>query len=890
MTIRRFLSFALVLAVVLVRETVADERPMILINGTREDLRAKIESQPWARSIYEDIRDDVQPYVDRHVNDPEWIVSRLQMHWKTHYERTFVNGQVWSHGEGRAPVPTVMMAGGRDWAVPYARPELEDIRPYHEDPRGLWLQNRRKEGEPWEWAPVSATGQIIENINSRIVGMAEDAAFLYWYTGDEAYARFAADIFWTYVQGMYYRRNPETYENHRNARILGLATFEVIHEGVTMPLSVTYDFLRDYLVRTGKDTDLVERLFKRWSDRIIEGGNGRGNWNLNQARFFVYMGLALQPDAAYADGKGREHYIDQFTDESSRRQTALKDLIPAEYDQATGIWPEAPGYAFSVTDNILRLAHVIRNATDEDVVESYPVLEKAAMVVFQYLFPNGYTVGFGDTYHQSPNPMSLELLIARARDRGDAEKERQLTAALKRQMALSGYERDRRSSLLALTSYVDDLLDVPSDTAPLSTRTFFGPPVSLVIQRNGYDPTHGLMASLVGTAGGHMHTNGMALELYGQGMVLGPDAGRGSSYWQDEHGQYYRAYPSHNTVIVDGVSNYSAREDHPLEVLHLEPASEAEGVSEWVSFSDTAFEEPETGSEQRRLVSVIRASPTTGFYVDIFRSRRRDGKDRKHEYLYHNIGQSVTLSDADGQTLTTAATDELGTAHGDLIGYDYFTEKQFVEHDGDFIADFRVQLDGQDDVAMRMWMAGEPDRTVFTAMSPQARSALRGSMPRELRGDPVPMVLVRQSGEAWSRPFGAVFEPVGSAGADIAGVRRLPGSGEYFCLEVTSKEKEGVVHILNDVSGEEVYEAEGVRFQGVYGVSSFDAEGLRYLYLGHGTALSVRGFSIEAANGHVAASVYRDGDEYRVSCTGPVRVQTPEKSHDLDSGHGQVLR
>lgn len=863
---------------------------MILISETREDLRRKVESQPWARAIYEDIVESVRPYVDRHAEDPEWIVSRLQMHWKTRYERTFVNGQVWSHGEGRAPVPTVRFAGRRDWAVPYARPALEDVRPYDEDERGIWLQNRQKEGDPWEWAPVGQTGQIIERINEQIVGMAEDAAFLYWYTGDETYARFAADIFWTYVQGMYHRRNPETFENHRNARILGLATFEVIHEAVTLSLAVTYDFLRAYLVEAGKDTTLVESLFKRWSDRIIEGGNAHGNWNLNQARFIVYMGLALQPNSAYDDGKGREHYVAQFTDESSENQTALKDLVPEEYDQDTGIWPEAPGYAFSVTDNILRLAHVIRNATGEDVVAAFPVLEKAALVVFQYLFPNGYTVGFGDTYHQSPNPMSLELLISRARRDGDVDKERRLTAALKHQMALTGVERDRSKSLFALTAFVEELADVPAGSSPLSTRTFHGPPVNVLIQRNGHDPLTGLMASLAGTKGGHMHANGMALELYGQGMVLGPDPGRGSSYWQAEHGEYYREYPAHNTVIVDGASGYSANDDHPFQLLHLEPASGTEGVSAQVSFSDTAFDEPKTASDQRRLVSVIRTSPTSGFYVDIFRSRRRDGKDLKHEYLYHNLGEAVSLTDADGGSITMRPTDELGTAHGDLIGYDYFTEKQSVDHAGDLIAEFRVPQEDRPDVGMRAWIGGEEDRTVFTALSPQARSILHGSAPRALRGKPVPMVLVRQRGEAWSRPFVAVYEPFGVAGSAIDETRRLTGTGDFVGIEIALKRDGCVIRILNDATGDSSQRLSDGTFQGAFGVISVDDGGLDYLYLGHGKEVSAGGYGIEAAEAPVAASLHRDSDGYRVSCTGPVTVRTPGGVFAFEAGDGQEFK
>jgi len=374
-------------------------------------------------------------------------------------------------------------------------------------------------------------------------------------------------------------------------------------------------------------------------------------------------------------------------------------------------------------------------------------------------------------------------------------------------------------------------------------------------------------------------------------MVLGPDAGRGSSYWQPDHREYYREYPAHNTVIVDGVSNYRSRDDHPFQVLHLEPPSGTAGVSDWVSFSDTAFDEPETGSDQRRLVSVVRTSPTSGFYVDIFRSRRRDGKDRKHEYLYHNLGQSVTVADAAGQVLASEPTDELGTAHGDLIGYDYFTEKRSSTHDGDFRGEFRVEQDGHPDVGMQMWMAGAEGRTLFTAMSPPARSVARGSAPRELRSNPVPIVLVRQAGEAWTRPFAAVFEPFGGeVEPGVRRIRRLPGRAGFVGLELTSDgPDERMVHVFNDLAGEEVHRAEGKTFQGVFGVACHDADGLMFLYLGHGRQIAVLGYGIEGIEGPVAASLYRRDGRLRVSCSGPVRVQTPEGAIPVSSGQDQPL-
>ena len=602
--------------------------------------------------------------------------------------------------------------------------------------------------------------------------------------------------------------------------------------------------------------------------------------------------MALQPNAAYADGKGLEHYIEQFTHTSTQNQTALKDLIPVEYDQKQGIWPEAPGYAFSVTDNILQLSHVIRNATDEDVVASYPLLEKAALVVFQYLYPNGLTVGFGDTYHQAPNPITLELLIARARKNGDKEMETRLTTALEQQMILCGYQREKRGSLFSLTSFVDALRPSDQNNTALTTRTFYAPPVSLVIQRNGNDPTHGLMASLVGTKGGHMHTNGLALELYGQGMVVGPDVGRGSSYWQKEHGEYYRRFPAHNTVIVDGKSNYDSKKDHPFKLLHLEPTTEThQSLSEHVSFVDVFFDEPKTQSDQRRLVSLIRTSPKSGYYVDIFRSKRRDGKDVKHEYLYHNLGQTIQLKDAQQNPLVTTPTDELHTEHGDLIGYNYFTEKQKVVHENDFTATFPIVLNDASNITTKLWMAGAQNRTLFTAQSPRARSIAKGSAPQEIHDDPVPVLVNRQTGQAWTQPFVGVFESFPeNASASISHIEKLEGEENFVGLKIESETLNNrIEYILNNTSEDKVNTVNNIQFQGIYSVVSKDDNGLQYLYLGHGKLLSAFDFKIEAREESVSACVYKKNGQYHLSTTGPILLQTPTGTQEWQTGYAQIL-
>ena len=44
------------------------------------------------------------------------------------------------------------------------------------------------EGRPYEWVNISKTGNIIQSINVEILGIARDAAFLWWMTGEKKYA------------------------------------------------------------------------------------------------------------------------------------------------------------------------------------------------------------------------------------------------------------------------------------------------------------------------------------------------------------------------------------------------------------------------------------------------------------------------------------------------------------------------------------------------------------------------------------------------------------------------------------------------------------------------------------------------------------------------------
>jgi hypothetical protein len=297
-------------------------------------------------------------------------------------------------------------------------------------------------------------------------------------------------------------------------------------------------------------------------------------------------------------------------------------------------------------------------------------------------------------------------------------------------------------------------------------------------------------------------------------------------------------------------------------------------LSQDVSFVDVVFHETKTDADQRRLVALVRTSAETGYYVDIFRSRRRDGEDRKHEYLYHNLGQSLTLYDDSGEPLNSQPTAELGSAHGDLVGYDYFTEKQAVTHDGDFTGRFRVVLEESPDVDMRVWMGGCPGRTLFAVKAPWARTTRSGSAPPELQNVPMPTLVVRQEGEAWDRPFVAIYEP-GEEGSDRSSIRQIL-SGDCVALAVESGVEEGFADVvLNAIEGDVTHTVENITFKGIFGVIRQREGRVESLYLGAGEHVSCEGCGMESVGGRASAFLARLGDAWTLSATGNMRVWLP---------------
>ena len=719
-----------------------------LVNPEIAKLKAKIES--------------VMSQVDQ---QPDWLYSRLQMYWQTHAADVFVNGETFSHPGGeRAAEPTVKYNGTRSTASQYNRPKLEDLVPYDDDEQGNVTYINRASGK-MEKASPAKTGCNIASVNRQIIGIARDAARIYAATGDMRYGKMAAKVFEVYMKGIAYRNVPFDLNHGHQQTLVGMTTFEVIHEDAINELTQMYPLIQN-LVK--EDQAVIEAGFKKWAENIIANGVPHNNWDLFQADFIVKIALVLQDNQAYADGKGKQYYLDYVVNQNSIRQWSINKLIDFGFDAKAKTWYESPGYSTTVLGTLCEFANMLDEKAGIDLFKQRPILTEAVKTSAEYLFPNRMIAGFGDTH---PNYLG--------------------TGGIDNILKYATRHKDK-----TLISEMNRLKSAVTPKAPLSeietytSTMFYAPNVSWLAMRSGMDKQHDLMASLNASLGNHQHANGISLELYGKGYVLGPDAGIGKTLYSGlDYSEYYSQMPAHNTVVVDGVSSYPVMmSQHAFkvvasypEVSKEQPASKK--LSEWklsgesasalkdkMTYTTVSFIEPETQAQQQRTTAIVKTSAKGGYYIDVFRSKKKEGGDKTHDYFYHNLGQEMKVMDATtSKPLDMKPTEELAFAGGHLYAYSYIYNKmsaemqnairtQFVTH----INDYQVveAMDGQRDITMTMWMKKDENRTIFQALSPANLEYERmPNQPYKVEEQPVLTFVARQKGEAWSHPFVAVYEP-----------------------------------------------------------------------------------------------------------------------------------
>lgn len=738
--------------------------------------------------------ENVMSQVDK---QPDWLYSRLQMFWKTNASDVFVNGETFSHpGGAKAAGPTVKYNGSRSTASQYNRPKLEDIIPYDDDEQGSVTYISRATGKMEKTSPAK-TGCNLAGVNRQIITIARDAARIYAATGDMRYGQMAAKVFDVYMKGIAYRNVPIDLNHGHQQTLVGMTTFEVIHEDVINELTQMYPLIKP-LVKD--DQAVIEAGFKKWAENIIANGVPHNNWNLFQADFIVKIALVLQDNQAYADGKGKQYYLDYIVNQNSIRQWSMNKLIDFGFDANSKTWYESPGYSTTVLSSICDFANMLDEKAGIDLFKQRPILTEAVKTSAEYLFPNRMIAGFGDTHPGYLNTGGIDQVLKYA-------------------------ARHKNKNLI---SEMNLLKNAVAPKAPISeieaytSTLFYAPNVSWIAMRSGMDKQHDLMASVNASLGNHQHANGISLELYGKGYVLGPDAGIGRTLYSGlDYLEYYSQMPAHNTVVVDGVSSYPVMmSQHAFkvvasypEVSKEQPASKKLSEKKFsiqkdpelkdkITYATVSFIEPETQAQQQRTTAIVKTSAKGGYYIDVFRSKKKDGGDKTHDYFYHNLGQEMKVMDVtSGQPLDMKPTEELAFAGGHLYAYSYIYDKKSAEMQNSVKTQFVTKIlddkvveamDGQREITMTMWMKKDENRTIFQALSPVNLEYERmPNQPYKVDEQPVLTFVARQKGEAWNHPFVCVYEPSSDTEpGDIASVDYFTPS-EPSAVGIIVKLKDG---------------------------------------------------------------------------------------------------
>lgn len=805
-------------------------RPLIWATAAdRAPILAKIEKQPWARIVFDAMKARVADAVAQHGRDPD----------------AFLRG------------------------LPFVRPATD---PSRHPTFALIGGNMASETE-------GRRGHSLQ----RFLHVGTDCAVLFYLTGDEAYARCAADILHASAEALVQMPRNET-TAAGGIVYPGDVLYEARAVGAQLP--IIYDFLHPWLMRGAQVHSVVtrapvafnpvnvQRVFRAYARLIIEHGQINSNHPVLEMPCLALNALAVDDPAERAD------LLSYLTTKDTPHQDSLKKVMTV-FAEAGGIWPESFQYSAGVSARVTYLAALLRRQSPPAIsLEGFGAFPLSLVRLTDFRFPNGDNIRFGDGPRRQGQPYdACEIAYALAVREGDVALQRTFGAILNLGISEGRYDRARPHGYtggaesyqgpLQLLWFAPEIAGKMEAPAPRTTDVL--PFAGAVLQRNlspTRDPARALMAVVSGASFVHSHASGMALELYGAGHVLGANAGKGT-YTTDEHENHRRLFAAHNGVIVNGASRSAGGwVDLGIDTVRpvaLEPAAGAAPVSPRHSFSLTHFEDNLGGgakAQQERLVGIVRTSEATGYYVDVFRSRA-PAPGQYHDYLYHNIGDSVALADDAAAPLALAeapgrfapAPDAKWSRNRSYLfpGWHGFNSVQAsAPFAGGVVARFEAAKLAPVSAAMRLFFPGAEGREYARALAPITKEA-----PDAYVKSPTPVLVIRQRGEAWTRPFAVIYEPTVSSGSSSSGaiqsVTALTQRGEFcgFKIALVIAGHARTDYILALPTAESVFEETGLglAFRGRYAVASADERGeCSSLYIGEGAHLRLRNRELSAVN------------------------------------------
>jgi len=813
------------------------ERPFIWVTAAdKPAILEKIEEQPWAGSLFAELRARADTAA------PTTMPERR--------EKLMALPLVWSEGEDSPPT-----------LVTFPR----------KDPFADGRQDKA----------TAITKSLQDGI---------DCGVLFYLTGQENYAECAADVLFTFVNALPQIEPNRDYATNGGWLYQGDHLREV--RIVSAQLPIIYDFVQPWLKQGGTAYDLasdelrafdfeaMQEIFRTYIWLALNHGLYNSNWPVLESPGLVHNILALdgakerEDTLPYFLSKDTEHKFEHW----SRGQPSL-ERTAGKFRNPGDVWPESLGYSIHVASGLVYVMTLLdRLDPDLDLGKRYPNIPAALNSYYNLRFPNGDTPYIGDgsrRQHMSFHTYEMALQLAVLNDNADqAETFGDLLAA---SMASDLYDRAALAPrsygwsvyltpLQLLWSLDDPDGDENSDAAPPHPRSNHLPHAGLYVQRNVSDTQpvkDSLMAFVAGGSYIHGHASGMEMELYGQGHVLGINNGS-STYGTAIHENYYRLFAAKNTVISNGASASSGGwielGINTVKAVAMEPAPNQPAVSPKHSFSTTSFHDEYNlvaPADHQRTVALLRLSDSSGFYLDVFRARS-DTPDQYHDYVYHNVGDSLRIQ-SDGRPLPMIADPERFQAPAKSTwkyqggyqhpGWHYFDDVNTGKQtSGSYEAVFAATELGNAPIHMRALIPGGPVTEMTQVSGPPTKGAPEGYQKK-----PLPAFVMRQEGEAWTNPFVAVYEPY-SEEASVQSVERLMSGDTFNGVKVTTSvdgQRQTQYVLLQDNPDDTFDDKEtGISFTGRFGIISVDEDGtLRELYIGDGEQLTFGTTTLTAPQG-----------------------------------------
>lgn len=714
--------------------------------------------------------------------------------------------------------------------------------------------------------------------HTKVLFKAEYAAILYFLYPDREmskhYAQYAADIMMHYFLQLE-KRTPET------TTICGYEFYDA--RCSYAKLALIYDFVYTYLARrnskvysysSGTEIDYDNEVAQTAIKNIV--GNIFQEYNRpdSHGRTVNNHPILTAPGALYSimcvqDPSEQYRLLNLFWNTGTWNQASLRNTIIPMFGEQ-GIWPESVSYGFMPSLPLV-LDILDRYKPDWNVFDGFDNILEGNFLFDSLRYPDRSFVSFGDSHRYSDGTEELYWItrdIAKRKGKTQLQKKAE-TALTQRYSSVGPFAPavtestfDVMSVLLPLF-WCEQLPENQGGSMDFQTPTVNIKHAGVSLQRN-YVAEDNVKYGLCGYIGGgyyvHNQVAGISMELYGAGCVMAPSGGLPKTVAErslSPHKDYFVRYAGNNTVIVNETShgsqakawksNWYTYQNTALNVA-CEPGHLEDPVNASFSFTTQDLDDKVNDCLQERTLAILRTSPTTGYYFDMFRSKSNTGQ-QIHDYVYHNLGDRVVVTGQDGKSLDFASTSKYSNHDNTTMspGWRLFEDKMSTAGITDGVK-ARFELVG---AYMNMWMPGGMNREYTTALGPETRDIANktSDMAYPYLKKKTPVMVIRQNGSAWDKPFIAVFEPSLTTGSSVKSVENCYyNDGIAGCKVESEVNGKTIVDIIlcND-SSNGLYKDDVITFRGRFAVIRTCSDGSGELYIGDGEELTYRNTTLTAS-------------------------------------------